>query len=61
MRCARLNAPAVSQIVRNAGGAEGVTAYCGFDAGVRSAAAHHVPDIGAQYRSPSEFLSLTVT
>ncbi len=44
-----LDAPAVRQVVRDPGRAERVTAYRGFDAGVRSAAAHHVPDILARH------------
>src|SRR5208282_1544568 len=51
-----LDTPAVRQVVRNPGRAESVTAYRGFNARIGSAAAHHVPDIGARYRPRPEFL-----
>jgi hypothetical protein len=36
-----------------------VAAYCGFNIGFKSTAAHHVPDIGARHRARAEFLRLT--
>ena len=50
------SAPAVRQVIRNAGGAEGVAAYRRFNVGVCGAAAHHVPDIGARERPLPELL-----
>src|ERR1039457_6956109 len=58
MRYATSMRPPFVEVVRNPRGAEGVAAYRGFNAGVRSAAAHHVPDIRARHRPRSESLRL---
>ena len=44
-----LDAPAVGEVIGNAGGAKGVAADPGVDAGVESPAAHHAPHIAARH------------
>jgi hypothetical protein len=51
-----LDAPAVRQIVRDAGRAERVAAYRGLNARVGSTAAHHIPNIRARHHARPEFL-----
>src|SRR5216683_2595455 len=46
-----LNATTVDEVISNPGRAEDVAAYRGFNSGVGSTAARHVPDIGARYRA----------